>query len=98
MPHSACGRCALVEKCSVAGHREGYRLEHTAKQRRLADRRRAETTAVFQDLYRLRAGIEGTNSGLKRRTGRGQLRVRAGPAVFNTQQTCLGKLLTQASE
>jgi len=31
----------------------------------------------------IRGGIEGTNSGLKRRTGLGQLRVRGRPGVFN---------------
>jgi len=33
-------------------------------------------------LYRIRGGIEGTNSGLKRKTGLGQLRVRGRPRVF----------------
>lgn len=84
MPQSACSRCEFVEECPVAKHSEGYRLEHTAKQRRLAGRRREEATEAFRDRYRVRAGIEGTNSGLKRRTGLGQLRVRGRPAVFNT--------------
>jgi hypothetical protein len=83
MPQSACSRCAYVEECPVTRHGEGYRLEHTAKQRRLAGRRREEATEAFRDRYRVRAGIEGTNSGLKRRTGLGQLRVRGRPAVFN---------------
>jgi len=83
MPQSACSRCEFVEECPVTKHGDGYRLEHTAKQRRLAGRRREEATEVFRERYRVRAGIEGTNSGLKRRTGLGQLRVRGRPAVFN---------------
>jgi hypothetical protein len=83
MPQSACSRCEFVEECPVTKHDDGYRLEHTAKQRRLAGRRREEATEVFRERYRVRAGIEGTNSGLKRRTGLGQLRVRGRPAVFN---------------
>jgi hypothetical protein len=83
MPQSACSRCAFVEECPATKHGDGYRLEHTAKQRRLAGRRREEATEVFRERYRVRAGIEGTNSGLKRRTGLGQLRVRGRPAVFN---------------
>jgi len=74
MPQSACSRCEFVEECPVTKHSDGYRLEHTAKQRRLAGRRREEATEAFRDRYRVRSGIEGTNSGLKRRTGLGQLR------------------------
>jgi len=53
------------------------------KQRRLAARRREQNTEVFRERYKIRAGIEGTNSGLKRKTGLGQLRVRRSPAVFH---------------
>ncbi|MBN1818514.1 MAG: transposase, partial [Sedimentisphaerales bacterium] len=67
----------------VAKRNGHYRLEHTAKQRRLTARRREQETEVFRQRYKTRAGIEGTNSGLKRKTGLGQLRVRGGPAVFH---------------
>jgi len=60
----------------------GYHLEHSAKARRLAGRRREVATEVFRERYKTRGGIEGTNSGLKRRTGLGRLRVRGRPAVF----------------
>ena len=59
-------------------------LDHTAKERRLAGSRREEATEVFHQRYRVRGGIEGTNSGLKRRTGLGQLRVRGQPRVFSS--------------
>ena len=36
---------------------------------------------VFRGRYTKRSGIEGTNSGLKRRVGLGRLRVRGSPAV-----------------
>ena len=39
---------------------------------------------MFRERYRIRSGIEGTNSRLKRRTGLGHLRVRGSPAVFNS--------------
>jgi len=74
MPASACGACEFFEECPVKQTREGYRLEHTAKARRLAGRRREEAAEVFRERYRIRSGIEGTNSGLKRRTGLGRLR------------------------
>ena len=60
-----------------------YQLEHTAKERRTAGRRREQDTDVFRERYKTRGGIEGTNSGLKRRVGLGQLRVRGRPAVFH---------------
>jgi hypothetical protein len=84
MPDSACAGCEYVDQCPVEKTRQGYRLDHTAKQRRVASRRREETTEVFVERYRIRGGIEGTNSGLKRRTGLGQLRVRGGPRVFHS--------------
>jgi len=84
MPSSACSQCEFRKECPVEKCRDGYCLYHTAKQRRLAGRRREEATDVFRYRYRIRGGIEGTNSGLKRRTGLGQLRVRGKPAVFHS--------------
>lgn len=72
----------FFEECPVRRTREGYRLDHTAKARRLAGRRREEATEVFRERYRIRSGIEGTNSGLKRRMGLARLRVRGSPRVF----------------
>jgi len=84
MPETACGSCEFFDQCPVVKKRAGYQLDHTAKQRRTAARRREESTDVFQDRYRVRGGIEGTNSGLKRRTGLGQLRVRGAPRVYHS--------------
>jgi len=84
MPQSACGQCEYIDQCPVKKSRHGYQLDHTAKERRLAGRRREEATEVFHQRYRIRGGIEGTNSGLKRRTGLGQLRVRGQPRVFSS--------------
>jgi len=83
MPESACGQCEFFEQCPVEKIKGQYKLEHTAKQRRLASRRREQDTEVFRERYKTRGGIEGTNSGLKRKTGLGQLRVRGRPAVFH---------------
>jgi hypothetical protein len=84
MPSSTCSQCDFRKECPVEKCRDGYCLYHTAKQRRLAGRRREENTDVFRDRYRIRGGIEGTNSGLKRKTGLGRLRVRGRPAVFHS--------------
>ncbi len=83
MPDSACGVCEYFDQCPVEKKRNGYQVDHTAKQRRTAARRHEEATDVFRERYRVRGGIEGTNSGLKRRTGLGRVRVRGGPRVFH---------------
>lgn len=83
MPEAACSACEFSGECPVRRVKGQYRVEHTAKERRLAGRRREEQTEVFRERYRIRAGIEGTNSGLKRRTGLGRLRVRGKARVFN---------------
>ena len=83
MPESACGQCDFRKQCPVKKVRDGYQLEHTAKDRRIAGRRKEQATEVFRERYKIRGGIEGTNSGLKRRVGLGQLRVRGRPAVFH---------------
>ncbi|MDD4341758.1 MAG: transposase [Kiritimatiellae bacterium] len=59
------------------------RFPTTDAQKRLASRRSAEKTEEWRHTYRLRAGIEGTNSGLKRRMELGKLRVRGKKSVFN---------------
>ena len=82
MPESACGQCEFLEQCPAKKTSGGYQVEPTAKDRRIAGRRREVVTEVFRERYKTRGGIEGTNSGLKRRTGLGQLRVRGRPAVF----------------
>ena len=49
-----------------------------------AARRRREQTKEFKDGYRLRSGIEATNSEYKRFYGGGRLRIRGHPAVDRT--------------
>jgi len=83
MPAEACGSCAFFEKCPARRVRDGYRVTHTAKERRLAARRGEQATDAFKANYRIRAGIESTNSGVKRRTGLGRLRCRGAPRVFH---------------
>ncbi len=83
MPQAACSQCDFVNECPVKKKGNDYILKHTARQRRNARRRREENTDGFRQQYRMRSGIESTHSGLKRRTGLGQLRVRGRPAVFN---------------
>jgi hypothetical protein len=81
MSESTCGQCEFRKQCPVKKTRDSYQLDHTAKDRRIAARRKEQATEVFTDRYKIRGGIEGTNSCLKRKTGLGQLRVRGRPAV-----------------
>ncbi|MHC4887627.1 MAG: transposase [Planctomycetota bacterium] len=81
MPKGACTACSHSGECLVQRKGEDFQLEHTAKQRRLDERRREEATEAFAERYRKRAGIESTNSGIKQTTGLGQLRVRGLPRV-----------------
>jgi len=82
MPAAACADCAHIDACPVRRTRGRYLLDHTAKERRLAGRRREQATEAFKENYRIRAGIESTNGGLKRRSGLGRLRCRGRPKVF----------------
>jgi hypothetical protein len=87
MASADCEGCPHRSQCPVepdSGGSDGcggYRVSFTGKQRRLAGRRCEERTGVFRARYARRAGLESTNSGLKRRLGLGRLRVRGSKAV-----------------
>lgn len=84
MPADACGSCPFRNECPVEECGDHFEAKFTEKKRRLEGRRREEATKVFGERYKRRAGIESTNSGLKRRLGLGRLRVRGRPAVFQS--------------
>jgi len=81
MAAADCDACPYRPACPVEPGPQGYQSRFTGKQRRLASRRCEEATPVFKERYARRAGVESTNSGLKRRLGLGRLRVRGLPAV-----------------
>jgi hypothetical protein len=84
MPMGTCDSCPFRQACPIETKPGGRAtLNYTDKQRRLAERRREEDTEAFRERYAIRSGIESTNSGLKRRLGLGQLRVRGKKAVFH---------------
>lgn len=62
--------------------REGY-VPKNEVQQRLARRREIERSEEWLARYRPRAGIEGTNSGLKRRMQMGKLKVRGRKSVYH---------------
>lgn len=76
-----CAGCLHLKDCPVKCGKKGYYLRYDDKTLRLAQRRAHEKTPEFQEVYRFRAGIEGTMSQLDRKTGLKHLRVRGLAAV-----------------
>lgn len=77
-----CAHCPFKKSCPAHRNPNGTRtLKTTVKEHVLARRRRYEQTEEFQKRYAARAGIEATNSELKRGHGLGRLRVRGGKRV-----------------
>lgn len=80
------------ERCSWPGHCPARRsdratavtLTGSPSAGATSARRHRERTKEFKDGYRLRSGIEATNSEYKRPYGGGRLRVRGSPAVTRT--------------
>ena len=77
----SCQKCPHLSQCPVKEGKKFHYLRYSDKELRIAHRRAYEKTTQFQDRYRWRAGIEGTMSEYKRRTGVGKLRVRGLKAV-----------------
>jgi hypothetical protein len=78
-----CGACALLARCPVKLRRgeNAYVLDTDLVKANVELRRREQASGDFGRRYAVRAGIEGTNSELKRAHGLGRLRVRGGPRV-----------------
>jgi hypothetical protein len=82
LPAGACPACPRRAWCAHLPLATGTTMVLVELTENLPSRRRAvEQTDAFQDAYRRRAGIEGTNSELKRPHGLGVLRVRGKPRV-----------------
>jgi hypothetical protein len=78
----ACAACPHREECPARPCPDGTRVLETTVHRAVLERRRREQhTEAFRQTYAQRAGIEATNSELKRAHGLGKLRVRGAPAV-----------------
>jgi hypothetical protein len=73
-----CDACVLFHRCpaQLRSNEDAYVLTVDLAAANLERRRRAEASGEFQPRYAIRAGIEATNSELKRRHGLGHLRVR----------------------
>jgi hypothetical protein len=81
MAASHCCSCPHRDECPVRPVRDEYVIEHTPAEHRTAARRAEQATDAFRENYAIRGGGESVNSGLKRKTGMGRLRVRGSPRV-----------------
>jgi hypothetical protein len=73
-----CASCPLADRCpaKVKANAPQAVVRINLECANLEQRRRAEAKGEFRPRYKIRAGIEATNSELKRRHGFGKLRVR----------------------
>jgi hypothetical protein len=72
-----CATCSLRDRCPACPLRDGTRVLRTTLHRAVLEYRRAyEQTIEFKERYAARAGIEATNSELKRGHGLGRIRTR----------------------
>jgi hypothetical protein len=76
-----CDKCPRQSECPVKRDKRHSTIGYDAKSLRLARRRAKEKTEAFREVYRFRAGAEGTMSDLDRITGIKHLRVRGMPQV-----------------
>jgi hypothetical protein len=78
-----CEACPFYDRCpaQASSKTDGYIMTVDLVAANLERRRRAEASGEFRRRYAIRAGIEGTNSELKRGHGLGALRVRGRPRV-----------------
>ncbi|GAG09825.1 unnamed protein product, partial [marine sediment metagenome] len=81
-----CGRCSWTGRCPArrSDRATTVTLTWSPSGGATSARRYRERTKEFKDGYRLRSGIEATNSEYKRPYGGGRLRVRGSPAVART--------------
>lgn len=82
MSPELCAGCPLLARCPIRMKKRSAKLYFTRNEQRAGLRRQHEQTDEFRTHYAFRAGIESTNSGLKRRLGLGRLRVRGKGAVM----------------
>jgi hypothetical protein len=99
---AVCDYCPLRARCPVKLDRRAgaYILKADLVQVNIEGRRRAEATEDWRKRYGVRAGIEGTNSELKRAHGLDHLRVRGearvGLAVYLKALACNIKRMVRA--
>lgn len=96
---ATCGNCPSAGRCPSQQLKSGDRkLRFSPASAATAHRQRLQATPGFKEQYKIRSGIEATNSEFKGRHGAGRLRVRGGSRVslaetlkamaVNVKRTC----------
>jgi hypothetical protein len=78
---AVCDKCFRQSDCPIKRDKRHSSISYDVKALRLSRRRAKEKTEAFREVYRFRAGAEGTMSDLDRITGIKHLRVRGMPQV-----------------
>jgi len=97
-----CESCSFFHRCPARfdPRENGYVLKVNLLKTNLERRRRKEAKGEFDEKYAIRAGVEATNSELKRKHGLGKLRVRGRPrvelSVYFKSLACNFKRMLQA--
>jgi hypothetical protein len=81
---ATCKNCSLADKCPVKLQKKKAVVRFSQAQLASSLRRRDQETKVFKERNKIRAGIEATNSEMKRSQGLDKLRVRGQPRVDQT--------------
>jgi len=77
-----CARCPFGGICLARGRKGGdHGLKYRQAEAATAQRQREQKTPAFKEAYKIRSGIESTNSQLKGPQGASDLRVRGKPRV-----------------
>ena len=76
-----CERCERKDRCRAQRQVGTWVLRFTSVSVAVVQRRIEQETSQFKNEYKIRSGIEATNSQLKNQRGMGRLRVRGSPAV-----------------
>ena len=86
-----CGKCKYRGSCPIKEGKKDYILRYKKKEIKCLLRRQYESSEEFIEKYRYRAGIEGTNSYYKRKTGVEYLRYRGlEKVIFAVKMKALG--------
>jgi len=97
-PATVCRACPAYDHCPAGKGKKACYYRYTAKDIRLARRRKEEQNPTFREKYRYRAGVEATMSEFDRRTGFKHLRVRGMKAVrFAAIMKAIGLNIFRAS-
>lgn len=79
--HAHCDGCSFAPRCLVRRVGRGRFVSFRASEVAIGQRRCEQETQAFKEEYKIRSGIEASNSQLKNKRGMGRLRVRGAPSV-----------------